>query len=418
MGKSLVPWWIASKLIAAVWAVSFTSFAILLADDWPNWRGPQRNGNSSETNWLDVWVDSDPKVLWKAQVGTGFSAVAVSQGRLFTMGNSADVDTLWCLDAMTGKVKWRHDHPADLDDRFFEGGPTSTPTVDGDRVYALSRQGMLRCLSIVDGADQWSKNIAQETGASIPGWGFSGSPLIYGQSLILNVGSAGTGVDKSDGTLLWKSGPGEAGYMTPFPAEIGGQQFVLIASGKAYTAIDPESGRARWQFRWLTTYGCNAADPLVSSGKILLSSGYNRGSSLLKVEDNTPQLIWSTKEFQNQLSSSVLLDGYVYGIDGNDTGERRLKCIEFLTGKILWSVDGFGSASLMSAAGRLILLSDSGELIIAPASPKGLVISGRKQVLDDKCWTVPVLAGGLIYCRSVTGDLVCLDVRAKAVENR
>ncbi len=401
----------ASAVAFAVIVGGLNNVSLLCADDWPQWRGPQRNGISLETNWSDTWPESGPKILWRAQVGTGFSSIAVANGRLFTMGNSSDVDSVWCLNALTGKKIWQHSYPADLDDRFFEGGPTSTPVVDGDRVYVLSRQGLLVCLQIENGEMHWSKNIAAETAAAIPGWGFAGSPVIHNNLLLLNVGSAGTAVNKHNGEVQWKSGAGEAGYMTPLPYEIGQRNLILVASGKAYSAVEVESGEVLWQHRWLTTYGCNAADPIVKSHEVFLSSGYNRGSALLTIAGKAPQVVWTTKEFQNQLSSSLMLDGFIYGVDGNDTGERNLKCIEFATGRVVWSIGGFGSATMMSANGRLIILSDDGELVVGLASRSEFRPTARAKVLDEKCWTVPVLAHGLIYCRSTAGEIVCVDLR-------
>ena len=158
-------------------------------DDWPNWRGASRNGVSAEKHWQHTWPTDGPKIRWKANVGVGFSSMAVADGRLYTMGNSENRDTVSCLDSKSGKVLWKHSYDCPLDDRFFEGGPTSTPTIDGDRVYTLSRQGDLFCFDALVGTVHWSKNIAQEAEVRIPGWGFSSSPLVHENRLILNVGN-------------------------------------------------------------------------------------------------------------------------------------------------------------------------------------------------------------------------------------
>lgn len=399
----------ASRLFIAVVCVS--SAFPLQAEDWYCWRGPTLDGISTETDWSDSWPVDGPSQLWKTNVGTGFSSVAVSHNRLFTLGNTNDVDTIFCLDALTGKELWKYSYDAPLDDRFFEGGPTSTPTVDGEVVYVLSRQGDLFCLHRDDGKVRWSKNVAEETGAPVPGWGFSGSPVVRNKLLLLNVGEAGTAVNKLTGDIVWHSAASEAGYMTPLPIRHQNLQLVVIASGRQYSGVDVATGEVKWQHRWLTTFGCNAADPIAKGTQVFISSGYNRGSALLEMTAGSPTVVWSNKEFQNQFSSSVLLGDYLFGVDGNDTAEQSFKCVEFATGKIAWTHKGLGAASLMAAGDRLIILSGSGELVIASASPKSFEPRARCQAVTGKCWTVPVLSNGRIYCRSASGELVCLEVR-------
>ena len=400
-----------TRLILAC-ALLFWLCLTLRAEDWHRWRGPRADGISNETTWTHQWPTSGPAIRWRADVGVGFSSVVVADGRLFTIGNSENVDTVWCFDALTGNVIWQHAYESALDDRFFEGGPTSTPTVDGDRVYTLGRQGDLFCFQAQDGNIVWSKNIAQETEASIPGWGFAGSPLVHDQLLILNVGEAGTAIDKMTGEVVWTSGSGEAGYMTPHRLKIGDRWYALIASGRAYQCVDLESGALAWRHRWLTTYGCNAADPIVDGSRVFISSGYNRGAALLDVTATAANVVWANKEMQNQLNSSIKIGDYVFGFDGNDTGEVQLKCIEFATGKPRWSQPGFGLGSLTAAGERLIVLSENGELLVAPASPDGFQPAARAKILDGKCWTVPVLSNGHIYGRDATGSVVCIDVRS------
>lgn len=380
--------------------------------DWPRWRGPGGDGVSQETDWNDQWPSSGPPVRWRAEVGTGFSSVVVADGRLFTLGNRDNVDVVSCLDAKTGQPVWTHQYDCPLDDRFFEGGPTSTPTVDGDRLFTLSRQGDLFCFDAASGKIVWSKNIAEETQASVPGWGFAASPVVHENLLLLNVGDAGTAVDKTNGDVVWTSGNGEAGYMTPHPLQLDQQWFVLVASGRAYQCVALDTGKLAWRHRWLTTYGCNAADPIVDGNQIFISSGYNRGAALLQVSPSAAKVEWANKEMQNQLNSSVKIGPWVYGFSGNDTGEVELKCIEFATGQPRWAESGLGLGSLMAAGERLIILSGEGELVIAKASPDGFAPSARAQVLEGKCWTVPVLANGSIYCRNATGQLVCIDVQS------
>jgi outer membrane protein assembly factor BamB len=405
-----------SLLAAAMFAAGLmlSTGASALADDWPHWRGPNHNGISREQGWLDQWPQSGPPVVWKASVGTGFSSVAVSQGRLYSMGNQDNTDTVYCLDAATGKPLWKHSYKSDLGDHLFEGGPTATPTIDDGQVYTLGRWGDLFCFDALSGRVLWSKNVQKETNARVPDWGFAGSPLIHDNLLVLNVGKAGTAVEKITGKVVWRSEDEAAGYSTPVPLQRGGDWFALVSSGNAFTAVNIKTGKELWQIRWVTRYGVNAADPILAGDHIFLSSGYTKGAALFKTGERAPAEVWHNKNLRNQFSPSVLLDGFLYGIDGDTTSDAVLKCLELKTGEVRWTQEGVGSGSLMAADGKLIVLTDAGKLMVAKASPEGFTPSAKAQVLEGKCWTVPVLAGGRIYCRNAAGDLVCLDVRTKS----
>lgn len=390
---------------------TLTLAATAAADDWPRWRGPRYDGISTEKDWLDTWPAAGPKIAWKAKIGTGFSAVSVSQGRLFTMGNENDRDTVTCLDAVTGKKAWSHSYASPLDPNLFEGGPTATPTVDGDRVYTLSRWGHVHCYDAATGKVYWSKNVQEETNARIPSWGFGSSPLVYENLVCYCIDGAGLALEKTTGKIVWKSEAKDAGYSSPVPFQRGGETYALFSSEDAYTAVNLKTGKERWRFRWLTRYGVNATDPIVIGDQVFISTGYTKGAALFPLGVDDPKPVWQNKEMRNQFNSSVLLDGHVYGVDGDTVAKTTLKCLELKSGEPRWTYDGIGSGALMAADGKLIVLAEDGELIVAKASPDGFKPSAKAKVLDGKCWTMPVLANGRIYCRNADGDLVCVDVR-------
>jgi outer membrane protein assembly factor BamB len=184
--------------------IALLAASTAVADDWPHWRGPQRNGVSAETGWLDAWPASGPPVLWKADVGIGFSSVSVADGRVYTIGHANDNDTVFCLDADKGAVLWRHSYESDLGDKFFEGGPTSTPTVDGNRVYTIGRWGDVFCFDAANGKVAWSVNLQKDGGFPPPAWGFGGSPLIHEDLVVLNVGAAGGARNNATGHVVWE----------------------------------------------------------------------------------------------------------------------------------------------------------------------------------------------------------------------
>jgi outer membrane protein assembly factor BamB len=384
-----------------------------IANEWPCWRGTDRTGIATNEVCDPATLSNGPNIVWKNQIGVGFSSMVIAQGKLVTIGNQDDQDRVQCFETTDGKPCWEHSYPAPLDDRYFEGGPTSTPTIDGDRVYFLSRAGDVGCLRLQDGTVVWTKNLVEELSIDVPGWGFSSSPVVHEDRLLLNVGSSGMVLNKATGELLWHS-EGEAGYMTPLVFGQGDKKIMIVASGKYYQAVRLSDGEVLWKQRWLTNFGCNAADPVVRDNQLFISSGYNRGSGLLDLADDSAELRWETKDFQNQWSSSILVDDHLYGIDGNDTGERFLKCLSWKSGDIAWSAEGFGSASILATKEYLLVLSDTGELIIAPISPKSFEPVARAKILDGKCWTVPILVDGQLYARNAIGDLIRVDLRTHA----
>jgi len=257
----------------------------------------------------------------------------------------------------------------------------------------------------------WQKNIQKETGADIPDWGFAGSPLVSGELLILNVGKAGTAVEKATGKLVWKSDAASAGYSTPYPITVNGKAQIVLSSGRAYKSVDPTNGTVLWENTWSTSYGVNAADPILSGTKLFISSGYNKGCALLDLASATPTEVWRSRVMKNQLNSSVLIDGHLYGSDGDESKSASLKCIDFATGTEKWSEASAGFCSLMAADGKLIILTAKGELIIAKANPAKFEPISRTPVLSGRCWSAPVLANGRIYARNAARDMVCLSVK-------
>jgi outer membrane protein assembly factor BamB len=346
------------------------------AADWPNYRGPDHNGISKETGWSAQWPANGPKQVWKAKVGMGFSSFAVANGCVYTTGNANDTDTIFCFDANTGAEVWKHSYPAPLDAKYYQGGTSATPTVDGDRVYTFSKRGLVQCLDAAKGTVIWSKNLAEELSAKLPEWHFAGSVLIDGDLAILNIGTAGAALDKKTGKTVWSSGPDAAGYSTPVPFDAGGERAVMLALKNTVAALQVKDGKELWSFPWKTQYDVNAAVPIKHGTKVFISSGYNRGAGVFDVSEKPAKKIWENKNLRNHMASSILWKDHLYGID-----ENQLRCVVFDTGEVKWTDKVSGKGALKMADGKLIVLSEAGELLVAEASPAGFKPLSRAQVL-------------------------------------
>lgn len=384
--------------------------SLLKAEDWPRWRGPHLNGISQEKGWSSQWPAEGPRKLWSAKVGIGFSSFSVASGKVLTLGNHNNQDSVFCLDAKAGTLLWKHTYDCPLDPRYYDGGTSATPTMDGDKVYSLSRKGHLFCFNLADGKVVWQKNLTKDLGVEIPEWGFASSPLIEGDLLIVNVGSAGTALKKSNGEVAWTSGKGPSGYSSAVPYEHAGKRYVAMASHEHVLAAEVATGKTAWMHPWKTDYNINAADPVIQGSEVFISSGYNHGAALLKLTDATPTVLWENKSLHTQFSTAVLIGGHLYGIDGNNGRDCSLKCVAWQTGQTVWEKKGAGMGSLMAADGKLLVMWEKGAITVVNATPQAYQELSRAQVLGGKSWTQPVLSNGRLYCRNSVGEVVCLDV--------
>ncbi len=386
---------------------------------WPRWSGPNGDLISTERGWSAEWPESGPTLLWRGSVGTGFSSVSVAKNKLYTMGNRDGQDIVFCLDATTGKEIWQHSYPCALVDNLHEGGPGATPTIDGDRVYTLSREGHLFCLGADDGKVLWSKMTPDETGVRHPEWGFTCSPRVLGDSLILEVGRV-IAFDKESGDVKWKTEDRyRPGYGSPEFINYQDTPYVAVFTNDCLLVVRASDGKKIATHDWETSYATTSATPIAIDDTIFVSSGYGRGCALLRFNGQSLGEIYDNKNMRNHFNNSVLLDGYLYGIDGNshNAGSCRLVCMNVKSGERVWGQRGMGCGSLMAADGKLIVLSDDGVLSIVAATPSEYKEISKARVLEGRCWTVPVLAGHRIYARNATGDLVCVDVSGKGTSD-
>ena len=383
------------SLCVSLWAVAAG------AADWPCYLGAHRDNTSADKN-LKLWSGDSPKPLWKQKVGTGHSCMTVVGKQLYTQGQG----TVWCLDTETGDVVWRW--PAAGKGKGEE--TTATPAVDDGLVFALNADQTLVCLDAAKGQLQWSQKV-NDFGVKKGSWALSCSPLVLGDNVIMDLGVVFL-LDKKTGQLVWKAGSETAGYASAVVFSQAGDKLVTSFNGAGLAIYKLAKSEAPAKYKWETAYGVNTATPIISGGKVFISSGYGRGCTLLKLEDGDLTKVWENKEMNNHCQTCVLSGDCLYGVHGQQGQKASLKCLDFETGKVLWDKNGLPvGGGLTLADGKLFVMLDGGTLLVAAASPEAFKELARAKVLDGQCWTMPMVANGRVYCRSHEGELVCLDLR-------
>ena len=402
------------------------------ATEWPQWRGPNRDGISDEVGILKEWSPNGPKVLWKIPLGEGFSGISVSQGRVYTMFSEGNDEFVVCLDATDGGEIWRFRSDKNYHEGQGGNGPRATPTIDGDLLFTISAYGKLYALNAANGQEVWSHDLQRKFGSKMPRWGFSTSPLVDGELLLVEVGGKGeksiVAFNKKTGDVIWSSYKDKLGYSSPIAITVKGIRQIIFLTGTKVVSVSPTDGTIYWQRPWETDYDINAATPVfIPPDKVFISSGYDTGAAVLQmrvfvspdddraasvqISENQGAIrieeIWKNRKLKNQFSSSVLHANYLYGFDNS-----ILKCIDANTGEEQWKNRGFGKGSVILADGHLILLSDRGKLGLAEATPEGYIEKASAQVLSGLCWTAPTLASGKLYVRNEE-EIACLDITEK-----
>ncbi len=380
--------------------------ASVAGEDWPQWRGSRGDGVSSESGWRSKFEAGRPPIRWRQKVGIGYAAVSVNGGKLYTAGWSDGKDVISCLNTDTGERIWTHEYRAPRFEKNHKGGPAATPAVDDGRVYTLSREALLICLDAQNGEVKWQKKLNELYRVDPPRWGFAGSPVVHGDMLLVDVGRI-IAFDKETGREFWKTRNYGPAYSTPQPFRTGDRELLAVFPKAGLVILEASTGREVAAHQWLTSYGVNAATPIVDGNRIFISSGYGTGCAMLELTDKGLRVVWENKEMRNQMPTCVLMDGHLYGFD-----DKVLKCLDVKKGERVWAQRGLGQGALTAAGGKLIIMSEDGELQIVDTSPGGVKIEARVKVFNEShCWVMPVLAYGHIYCRSPGGELVCLNVR-------
>lgn len=390
-------------------------FSLVLAVDWPQWRGPNRNGISPETGLLKSWPAGGPRLVWKAKgLGEGYSAFSIAQGRLFTLGQHGSQESVIAIDTTTGRKVW--ETPAGKDYRERRGnGPRGTPTLDGDRLYALSADGTLVSLDQRTGKPYWTFNILDKFGGELIHWGISESPLIDGERLIVTPGGSGAAIvalNKLTGNLIWKSQSEVAGYSSPIAVDFGGSRQIVVFTSESAMGLAAATGERLWRYDKVSNRTANIATPIYHDGHIFVSSDYGTGAALLKLSATPPRAseVYFTREMKNHYSSSVLLGEYLYGFSSS-----VLTCMKFKTGEVAWRDRSTGKGSVAYADGHLYVLGENGIMALVEATPEGYKEQSRFEISrgDYPTWTPPVISNGRLYLRE-QDNLYSYDLKASA----
>ena len=392
--------------------------------DWPQWRGPNGDGISLEMDWNLEALAGGPKILWKADVETGYSNVAIKDNRLYTMGHRGRKNFIYCLNADTGHEIWKYTFQSSYE-------AMSTPIVDGNRVYGLGTNGKLMCLQTKNGKLLWEKNLSQDFNAQMSSFGWATSPIVDGNLLLLNANTMQIALNKKTGDLMWRiddelPGGSWGSYASTVLCNYDGTRCALFLGPSTLNVVDVTTGKKLWSY----THGDKLhpiADPIVFDNRVFIS--LTNRCVMLEITGTEPKELWNNTELTIQLAPVVMVEGYLYGthwpffevfVSSWDWNKMlRLdwpfRCVDAKTGTVMWE-KSMETASLIAANDKLIMLGLDGALHIAEATSSSYkelssadIFRGEKR--PSIFATPPVLCNGKIYCRNYAGDLVCIDVR-------
>jgi outer membrane protein assembly factor BamB len=412
--------------------------------DWPGFLGPNRNGKSPETGLNTKWPAAGPPIVWQAAIGTSYSAPAIAAGRLYHFARTENLARLTCCDAKTGKELWTCDHPSEYEDLFnYHNGPRASPVVDGQRVYTFSAEGVLQCVNVADGKPAWRIDTMKDFHVVRNFFGVGSTPLVYGELLLVNVGGSPPGgaanvhvaagrvqtdntcivaFDKATGKVRWKTGEDLASYASPIVARVDGRDIVFMFARGGLLAIDPAMGETITSFPWRARIleSVNASTPAIRGNELFISETYELGSALVRFTGNKFEEVWTDRNRRRDRAMAlhwntpIEHDGYLYGSSGYHAPEAELRCVEWRTGRVMWSEPDMGRSSLLLVDGTFVCLSEDGILRLIRATPEKYEelaewepTSDGAPLLSYPAWSAPALADGLLYVQG-KDRLLCI----------
>ena len=398
-------------LLIVLGSITLTS----LAGDWPQWRGPNRDGVSTEKGLLDKWPEGGPELVWKAKgLGVGFSSVSVRDGMIYTMGDGKESSHVFCLDAKNGKILWTSKGVGKTGGNYK--GTRCTPTLDGDRLYALGQFGDLVCLEASNGAEVWRRSLTEDFGGRSGGWNYTESPLVDGDKVMVTPGGkkgAVVALGTKNGKLAWQSKDFTDGaqYSSLIARDFGGRRQYIQLTGASVVGLDAKTGETLWR---ASRKGSTAtvSTPVFHQGHLFVSSAYGVGCNGFKVTRNkagfSAKQIYANKSISNHHGGCIRVGDYVYG-----SSRSTLACLELKTGKEMWRKRSAGKGSIVVVDGKIILRAESGPIALVELNPKAYKEISRFDQPDRsraKAWPHPVVSNGILYIRD-QGILLAHDLR-------
>jgi outer membrane protein assembly factor BamB len=371
------------------------------AQDWPQLLGPQRNGIYSGTGRTPAGQ------LWKKSIGAGFAAPVVAQGKLVVFFRDGNKEFVEAWNPASGAKIWSYSYPTSYRDDFgFDEGPRSAPTVDEGRIYTFGAEGQLHCVNLADGKKVWSEDTHARFQVRKGFFGAAGSPVVDQNTVMANVGGKNSGIvgfEKTTGKVLWTATGDEASYSSGLVTTAGGLRRALFLTRAGLVDLDPSNGKVRHQMPWRSRSqaSVNAATPLVAGDIVFLSSSYATGAIALEVKAGQYKKLWSGDDtMSNHYSTSVHLDGFLYGFHGRQEEGQQLRCVELRSGKVKWTADGLGAGTVTIAGDTLLVLRENGELQIAKADPKQFKAFSKHSLIGATVRSYPALSDGRIFLRN------------------
>ena len=399
--------------------VSLSVFGEFLAtaQDWPQFLGPQRDGHYRGTGLAEKWPDGRPEEMWRRPVGEGFAGPVVVENRLLMFHREGGLEVLDAIDTQNGNLIWRYSYETEYRDDFgFDEGPRSAPVVVDGRVFVFGAQGQLHAVELLTGNELWHVDARMRFRVAKAFFGAAGTPLVEDGRLIANIGGPEAGIvafDIHSGDVLWTARGEEASYSSPVGATFGGVRHALFFTRNSLVGLDPATGRTRFERSWRARIraSVNAATPIVVGNRIFASAQYGTGAGVFEVDGLQLQEIWASDDsLSNHYATSVYHNGYLYGFHGRQEYGPSFRAVEFDTGEVAWSEENFGAGTVTLAGDLLVIVKESGELILAKATAADFRVTARAQLLAPVVRAYPALAHGRLYIRN-RNELVSFDLR-------
>jgi outer membrane protein assembly factor BamB len=381
---------------------------------WTDFRGPNRDGHYRERAIRTDWPASGLKPVWKQPIGAGYASFVVARGRAFTIEQRGAEEVVAAYDVPTGRELWTAKWKSRFEETMGGDGPRATPTWHGGRVYALGAAGELRALDEASGSTIWRTNILDDNGATNLQWGMAASPLVVGNTIVvLPGGRSGASVaayDIASGKRAWAALNDQQSYSSPMLATLGGVPQILVFSASRLMGITTDAGQVLWEHPWKTQFDIHAAQPLLlGNDRLFLSSGYGTGAAVLQLTNDGGKFnvkeVWRNIRMKNQFTSSLLHDGYIYGLD-----ENILACVDAATGDVKWKGGRYGYGQTLLASGHIIVLTEDGDLALVRATPEKHDEIARFSAIEGKTWNHPAMADGYLLVRNVA-EMAAFDLR-------